>query len=137
MLGSAEASLWPTGDPATPATPGPEWNPDVIADLYNSLIYMPIHALQQNWIDSEFGAWVDDNLINPLPQLLFGQDLIGDGADGISGGSLADAVGGNGGFGGDGLCGFGRRRRWGMPAMAEMVVSEVPGVRLASVVRVG
>ncbi|WP_337339702.1 PGRS repeat-containing protein, partial [Mycolicibacter longobardus] len=76
------------------------------AGFFNDWVYQPMWMLQQAWINDPFGAFVNANLINPIGQVLFGQDLIGNGADGIDGGTLAQAAGGAGGLwfgdGGDG-----------------------------------
>ncbi|MGB5795914.1 MAG: PGRS repeat-containing protein, partial [Mycolicibacter algericus] len=55
--------------------------------------YDMIHTFQQDWINSDFGQFVD-TAINTLS----GQYLIGNGTDGIDGGSLAEAQGGDGGL---------------------------------------
>ncbi|MGV0750960.1 hypothetical protein ABQF29_22560, partial [Mycolicibacter minnesotensis] len=63
-------------------------------DWFGSLFYDPWHDLGQAWINSSFGSAVND-FINIFG---FGQILIGNGADGIDGGTLAQAAGGAGGL---------------------------------------
>ena len=62
------------------------------ATAFDTDIYAPLYTALQAWITSSFGEEVD-NSINSL----FGVDLIGDGANGVAGGTLADATGGAGG----------------------------------------
>ena len=61
--------------------------------MFNEFLYQPFYALEQDWITSSFGTEVD-NGINSL----FGEFLIGDGANGVAGGSLTAAEGGAGGL---------------------------------------
>jgi hypothetical protein len=86
-----------------------------LADLYNSLVYDPSHTWDQQWIDGTTflgNLTVQfDNFVNSLDP---GTLLIGNGADGIDGGTLAQADGaagglwfGDGGSGGTDLAGQG------------------------------
>ncbi|HEU4363102.1 MAG TPA: endoglycoceramidase, partial [Mycobacterium sp.] len=95
-----------------------------VTGWFQEFVYTPIHDAGQDWIGSQVGSWVDDNLLNPIGQLLFDRDLIGNGADGtpadpdggagglwfgdggsgVDGGTGGDAgMVGNGGAGGDGV----------------------------------
>lgn len=65
---------------------------DTATDFVSQLIYLPIHDDVAKWIESPLGMTVD-GFINKI----FGQFLIGNGADGVAGGTLAEAAGGNGG----------------------------------------
>ena len=83
--------------------------------LFNELIYTPIHGIEQAWITNPLGEQVD-NMINQFYSPFFGgQELIGNGANGVEGSAtLAGASGGNGGlFFGDGGNGAHRRCRCG------------------------
>ncbi|WP_046302526.1 PGRS repeat-containing protein, partial [Mycobacterium sp. UM_Kg27] len=77
--------------------------PAAADDWFGSLFYTPLHDLGQAWILSPFGEQVN-SFINLFG---FGQILIGNGADGIDGGTLAEAAGGSGGlwFGDGGAAG--------------------------------
>jgi len=55
--------------------------------------YDMIHSFQQDWINSDFGQFIDNSI-----NLLSGQFLIGNGADGIDDGTLGQAAGGDGGL---------------------------------------
>ncbi|MGB3894943.1 MAG: hypothetical protein WA942_11930, partial [Mycolicibacter sinensis] len=75
-----------------------DWFGGLLGSLFGNLsvdanTYAMIHTWEQDWITSDFGQFVD-NSINTLS----GQFLIGNGADGMDGGTLADAAGGNGGL---------------------------------------
>src|SRR5699024_11178052 len=61
-------------------------------------IYEPLHDIVQAWITNPIGAFIDDKLINPIGQALISHDLIGNGAPGVGGGTLAEAAGGPGGL---------------------------------------
>ena len=74
------------------------------AALFNQFVYEPIHALGEAWVTNPIGEQVD-NVINQLYSPFFGgQELIGNGANGVEG--AGDRPGGawcNGGlFFGDG-----------------------------------
>lgn len=69
----------------------------VLAQQFDMLIYEPIHAAEQAFIASPFGQ-AFDNAVNPFFESVFGRDLIGNGADGVAGGTLAQANGGDGGL---------------------------------------
>ena len=77
-------------DPLAPAAA----SPSDAATTCDTDIYAPLQAAERAWITSAFGAEVD-NAINSL----FSEDLISNGANGIRGGTLAEATGGAGGFG--------------------------------------
>ena len=64
-----------------------------LAQLLNELIGQPLQTLEQDWITSSTGQAFDSELNS-----LFGMDLIGNGANGVGGETLADADGGNGGM---------------------------------------
>lgn len=69
------------------------------AEVFSLVVYSPLHDVQQWWINqSIIGPIVDNYLINPIPRLLFGVDLIGNGAPGAYGLSLAEAAGHPGGL---------------------------------------
>src|ERR1700756_1240580 len=68
------------------------------AALFNEFIYAPLQAVEQAWITSPTGEAFDTQLNS-----LFGVDLIGNGANRVGGGTLAEATGGAGGL----LCGDG------------------------------
>ena len=63
------------------------------AAAFDEMFLQAIHADEQNWINSPLGESID-NSINKA----FGEYLIGNGANGIGGGTLAEATGGNGGL---------------------------------------
>ena len=66
--------------------------------MFNADIYQPLETAEQDWINSSFGEFVDNSL-NTLYQDLGGQGiLIGDGANGVGGGSLLAADGQAGGL---------------------------------------
>src|SRR6202000_185041 len=60
---------------------------------FDATFLQAIHTDEQNWINSPLGESID-NMINKD----FGEYLIGNGAHGIGGGTLAEATGGNGGL---------------------------------------
>jgi hypothetical protein len=62
------------------------------AAMFDTSIYQPFYTLEQDWITGSFGTEVDDSINSA-----FGEFLIGNGANGIGDGGLAEAVGGNGG----------------------------------------
>ncbi len=72
--------------------------PGLFVDLFDTLIYQPIYLVGQFWITNPIGEFIDNNLINPIGQVLFGQNLLGNGAPGISGGTVLQAAGGPGGL---------------------------------------
>lgn len=75
---------------------------DIVSDGFQTLIYNPVHTVGQAWIASPFGQAVDP-IINAPTNLLFGRDLIGNGAAG----TLANPTGGAGGIlFGDGGAGY-------------------------------
>ncbi|MGA8548214.1 MAG: hypothetical protein WB785_23570, partial [Mycobacterium sp.] len=59
---------------------------------FDATFLQAIHTDEQNWINSPLGESID-NTINKD----FGEYLIGNGANGVGGGTLAEATGGNGG----------------------------------------
>ena len=61
---------------------------------FNTLIYQPTYTIGQAWITSRVGEFIDDTFINPIGQALIGRDLLGNGAPGISGGTVLQAAGG-------------------------------------------
>src|SRR5690242_5256895 len=63
------------------------------AATFDELFLQPLHTAEQNWINSPLGESVD-NAINKD----FGEYLIGNGANGVGGGTLAAANGGAGGL---------------------------------------
>ncbi|WP_263988142.1 PE family protein, partial [Mycobacterium conspicuum] len=69
-----------------------------LAGVFNSLIYQPTYTIGQAWITSRVGEFVDATFINPIGQLLIGRDLLGNGAPGVSGGTVLQAAGGPGGL---------------------------------------
>ena len=60
---------------------------------FDATFLQAIHTDEQNWINSPLGESID-NTINKD----FGEYLIGNGANGIDGGTLAEATGGDGGL---------------------------------------
>src|ERR1700757_4101169 len=60
---------------------------------FDATFLQAIHTDEQNWINSPLGESID-NTINKD----FGVYLIGNGANGVGGGTLAEATGGNGGL---------------------------------------
>src|SRR5699024_8143192 len=71
---------------------------DLPADLpqfIDLFIYSPMHTAVEDWIHSDLGMAVDGFINDTLGN---GQLLIGDGAPGIAGGTLAEAAGGDGGL---------------------------------------
>src|ERR1700759_2427407 len=60
---------------------------------FDAAFLQAIHTAEQNWINSPLGESID-NTINKD----FGEYLIGNGANGIGGGTLAEATGGDGGI---------------------------------------
>ena len=93
---SAAADLaLPAADAA--AVPAPADPPD-FAPNFDTFVYQPWYALSQDWINSSFGTTVDTDL-NTFWQDLGGNGiLIGNGTDGVGGGTLAQATGGDGGL---------------------------------------
>jgi hypothetical protein len=90
---SAEAAnVWALASSSDPSLAG------LFVDLFDTLIYQPPYLLGQAWITNPVGEFVDNALINPIPQALFGRDLIGNGAPGMSGGTVLQAAGGKGGL---------------------------------------
>src|ERR1700760_1139491 len=63
------------------------------AASFDAMFVQAIHTDEQNWINSPLGESID-NSINKG----FGEVLIGNGANGVGGGTLAEATGGNGGL---------------------------------------
>lgn len=61
-------------------------------------IYFSLHGIGEEWINSPFGQMLDP-IINAPTNLLFGRDLIDNGAAGLAG-TVADPSGGAGGAGG-------------------------------------
>jgi endoglycosylceramidase len=84
------------GDHAAAAALTAAASPD-FAQLFSQFVYTPIHSAEQGWISSPLGEQVD-NFINSA----FGQNVIGNGADGTAGhpdggaGGLLFGDGGNG-----------------------------------------
>ena len=64
------------------------------AQTYETEFYDPIHTAEQNFIDNP----ADQSFINSINSLDPNQLLIGNGADGVDGGTLAQATGGDGGL---------------------------------------
>ena len=60
---------------------------------FDATFLQAIHTDEQNWINSPLGESID-NTINKD----FGEYLIGNGANGVGGGTLAEATGGDGGL---------------------------------------
>ena len=73
-------------------------DPTSVAAGLDQAIYLPLHGLGEEWINSPVGQFFDQ-YINAPTQLLFGHDLIGNGAAGAAG-TAADPTGGAGGAGG-------------------------------------
>ena len=63
------------------------------AASFEDMFLQAIHTDEQNWINSSLGESIDAAINKD-----FGADLIGNGANGIDGGTLAEATGGNGGL---------------------------------------
>ncbi len=82
----------PTDHGLSPAAADP--NP-TLAELFDTWIYTPIHDAGQAWLATPSGietsTWINTLFGN-------GQLLIGNGADGISGGTNEQAMGGDGGL---------------------------------------
>ncbi len=68
-------------------------SPPDLAALFDALVHEPAHTLEQDWITSPLGESVD-NSINQL----FGEYVIGNGVNGVTGGTLAEANGGAAGL---------------------------------------
>src|ERR1700753_146615 len=77
---------------ATGAAEGAAASSDPAAG-FDAAFLQAIHTDEQNWINSPLGESID-NTINKD----FGEYLIGNGANGIGGGTLAEATGGDGGL---------------------------------------
>src|SRR6185437_49137 len=96
QLATSATSLDPTaaldlgGVGASAADAGASSDP---AAMFDTMIWDPIHTAEQDWITSPLGIQVDDEI-----NALSGQFLIGDGANGVDGGTLTEATGGNGGL---------------------------------------
>jgi hypothetical protein len=73
-------------------------DPTFVAAGLDQAIYLPLHGLGEEWLNSPVGQFFDQ-YINVPTQLLFGHDLIGNGAAGAAG-TAADPTGGAGGAGG-------------------------------------
>ena len=83
-------------DPASAA--GAAADPTSVAAGLDQAIYLPLHGLGEEWLNSPVGQFFDQ-YINVPTQLLFGHDLIGNGAAGAAG-TAADPTSGAGGAGG-------------------------------------
>ncbi|MGB9222235.1 PE family protein, partial [Mycobacterium sp.] len=44
--------------------------PGLFVDLFDTLIYQPIYLVGQFWITNPIGEFIDNNLINPIGQVL-------------------------------------------------------------------
>jgi len=101
------AALGWSSEPAATALPAdavaatsalPDASTSDPAQLFDADIFQPLETVEQDWINSSFGEFVDNSL-NTLYQDLGGQGmLIGDGANGVGGGSLLAADGQAGGL---------------------------------------
>jgi hypothetical protein len=60
---------------------------------FDATFLQAIHTDEQNWINSPLGESIDNSINKD-----FGEYLIGNGANGIGGGTLAEATGGHGGL---------------------------------------
>src|SRR3984885_6341636 len=102
LLSTLDSALTSSADASAP----PAQSTD-LASLYNQFFFEPSQAFNQDWIDGTTflgGLTVSyDNFINGISADLGGPLLIGNGADGVGGGTLAEATGDPGGiFFGDG-----------------------------------
>ena len=70
----------------------------LVVDVFDAVVYRPVYFVAQAWITSPVGEFVDSALINPIGQVLIGQNLLGNGAPGMSGGTVLQATGGPGGL---------------------------------------
>ena len=87
------------------------------------VVYQPTYTVGQAWITSRVGEFVDDTFINPIGQALIGRDLLGNGAAGISGGTVQLAAGGAGGllFGNGGPAGTAASGQGGLGGAAGLI----------------
>src|ERR1700761_6063485 len=101
------AALGWSSEPAATALPAdavaatsalPDASTSDPAQLFNADIFQPLETVEQDWINSSFGEFVDNSL-NTLYQDLGGQGmLIGEGANGVGGGRWLAADGQAGGL---------------------------------------
>lgn len=69
-----------------------------LAGVFNAVVYQPTYTVGQAWITSNVGEFIDNTFINPIGQALIGRNLLGNGAAGITGGTVLQAAGGAGGL---------------------------------------
>jgi hypothetical protein len=89
------AGLGAATDAATGATSSAEAataSSSESAAAFDEMLLQAIHTDEQNWINSPMGESIDSSINKD-----FGEYLIGNGANGVGGGTLAEATGGNGG----------------------------------------
>ncbi len=97
--------------------------PGLVVGVFDTLVYQPTYFVGQAWITSSVGEFIDNTLINPIGQVLFGQALLGNGASGINGGTVLQAAGGPGGlfFGNGGPGGTAASGQGGLGGAAELI----------------